>query len=177
MKKGSTLGELLYIISNFEKGRIKPFGIWNQKYKKSFNKSLEIICLLVKLISTDTIISKDEFKCLQDFICQNVGIIFVQETDYENLFDEMRTFNYKLTGYDEIMKLMRDIVYEIQKLLISKPNKYKIKILYLLGAFHNLPKVFLNPKEKTIYNLKIPSIDLQESIQYANSYLLLKNKV
>ena len=51
MKNISAFAELLYIVSNFEKGRVKSSCFWNRKYVKSLESSLEIMGLLIDIIS------------------------------------------------------------------------------------------------------------------------------
>ena len=79
MKYISAVAELLYVISNYEKGRVRSSGIWDRKYVESLNKSLEIKSLLTNLILENREISQDEIHFLQVFIHENKGIIFSGE--------------------------------------------------------------------------------------------------
>ena len=72
---------------------------------------------------------------------------------------------------------MNDIILEIKKLLCTKQKNYKTKISYLLRAFHNLPKVFIDPNNANIFNFGIQPIAQHEAIEYAFSYLSLNDKI
>ncbi len=171
MKKKSAFAELLYVVSNFEKGRVKSSGIWNKKYVKSLESSIEIMTLLTNLISGNKEISQNEIHFLQDFIHKNKGIIFNNEGNIDVIFDDKNDFIPSSNDFEEPIKLMNYIIIEIKNLLRTKSKNYKIKISYLLKAFHNLPKVFLDPKDTRVFNLDIHPIDQQEAVQYAFSYI------
>lgn len=49
MDKNAVLGELLYIVSSFEKGRIRSSGFWKKEYVNSLKESLKIMELLLSL--------------------------------------------------------------------------------------------------------------------------------
>ena len=177
MKNISAFAELLYVVSNFEKGRVKSSGIWRRKYVKSLKNSLEIMALLTNLISANKEISQDEFHFLQKFIHENTGVIFPGEGNINVLFGGKNDFGSLPNAFEDTIKLMNGIISEIKNLLCARNENYKIKISYLLRAFHNLPKVFIDPNEGKVFNLDIQSIPHQEAIQYAFSYLSLKEKI
>ena len=147
MKKNSTLGELLYIVSNYEKGRIKSFGLWHKKYVESLQNSLDIMIILTDLIDRGKNISEDEMLQLQKFIWKNRGTIFPNKINFSPLFMDDNDVSLSSNNYKEVLKLISDIIFEIQTLLEVRTKKYKIKISYLLKALHNLPRVFLNPND------------------------------
>lgn len=177
MKNISAFAELLYVVSNFEKGRVKSSGIWNRKYVQSLKKSLEIMELLTNLISANKEISQEEIRFLQGFIHENNGVIFSGEGNINALFGDKNDFVFLSNDFEDVIKLMKDIILEIKNLLCTKSKNYKTKISYLLRAFHNLPKVFLDPNDAKVFNLDIQPIAQQEAIQYAFSYLSLKDTI
>ena len=59
-------------------------------------------------------------------------------------------------------------------LLDDKEKQYKVKISSLIKAFHNLPKVYLNPTAQTLFNIGIKPISEDEAIDYAESYISKK---
>ena len=177
MKNISALAEMLYVVSNFEKSRVKSSGFWNRKYVKSLEESLEVMTLLTNMIANSEDISKDKISFLQNFIYKNTGIIFSNVLDNNILFEEENDFIFLLNNSQNVIKLMDGIIFEIKSLLCAKSKKYKLKISYLLRAFHNLPKVFILRQSDKLFSFDIQPIDCQEAIQYANSYLSLKEKV
>ena len=177
MKNISAFAELLYVVSNFEKGRVKSSGVWRRKYVNSLKKSLEIMALLTNLISENKEISQDEMRSLQEFIHENKGVIFSGAGNIDALLDDKNDVGFLSNDFEDVIKLMNDILLEIKNLLSIKSKNYKSKIAYLLRAFHNLPKVFLDPNDTTVFNLNIQPIARQEAIQYAGSYLSLKEKI
>jgi len=170
------IAELLYIVSNFEKGRVKSCGVWKRKYVKSLKCSLEIMTLLTNLISSNKEISQDEISCLQRFICENNGIIFSCKGNIDALSDDNNDSKFSPHNFEDVINLMNDIILEIKTLLCAKPKNYKTKISYLLRAFHNLPRVFLDSSGVKVFELDAHSISGQEAIQCAISYLSLKEK-
>lgn len=177
MKNISAFAELLYVVSNFEKGRIKSSGIWKRKYVKALKNSLEIMVLLTHLISTNKEISQDEIRFLQGFIHQNNGVIFSGEGNINALIDNKKEFGFSSHDFENVIKMMNDIILEIQNLLSTKTKKYKTKISYLLKAFHNLPRAFLDPNDATVFNLGFQPISPKDAIEYSCSYLLAMKKI
>lgn len=173
----TVLAELLYVISNFEKGRVKSSGIWKRKYVKSLKNSVEIMSLLTNLISENREISQDEISFLQCFIRENNDVIFLDEENLISLFCEKNNLDFSPNEFEDITRLMNDIIFEIKNLLLTKEKCYKTKISYLLRAFHNLPKVFLDLSDEKVFEHEIQPIAKQEAIEYALSYLSLKEKV
>jgi hypothetical protein len=72
---------------------------------------------------------------------------------------------------------MINIIDEIIELLDSRDKKYKTKISYLLNSLHNLPKVYLNPEAKTLFNIGIQPINSDDAMEYAEFYLKLINNI
>ena len=172
----SAFAEVLYIISTFEKGRVKSSNIWGRKYVESLKKSLEIMSLLVDLISKNAENSQEKMRCLQEFIHENNNI-FPGEGNIEAFFTEPKDFVFSYNNVGVVTTLMNDIILETQNLLCTKERKYKIKISDLLRGFHNLPRVFFDPSVTTVFNLGIQPLTQQEAIQYAFSYLSSKDKI
>jgi hypothetical protein len=75
MDKNAVLGELIYVIANYEKGRVKPKGVWTKRYKKSLQQSMDILKRVTNLL----IIQKKIVYLHEDIIClikANIGTIF-----------------------------------------------------------------------------------------------------
>ena len=172
----SAFAELLYIVSSYEKGRVKTSGLWKRKYVESLKKSLEIMSLITNIISSNKEISHNEMSCLKEFIYKNEGIMFIGISNVEVLFDKKNSIVFSPNDFKNTIVLMKCIIFEIKKLLCTKQKNYKSQISYLLRAFHNLPKVFLVSNYSSIFNLEIQPIDEKVAFEYANSYLIHINK-
>ena len=177
MKNISAIAELLYVVSVFEKGRLKSSVIWKRKYVRSLKKSLEVMTLLTDLLSRNKEISQEEIDFLQEFLYENNGVIFPGRGNINAFWGNENDFRFLSNDFEDIIKLMNGIMLEIKNLLCIKNKNYKIKIWYLLSAFHNLPRVFLDPKEAKVFNLDIQPITCQEAVQYAFLYLSTKETI
>ena len=80
MDKFPVLGELLYIISNYEKGRVKATGIWGPRYKKSLQESLEMMSKIIELLAEDEDVSHEEMRPIMEFCRRKINIIFPANT-------------------------------------------------------------------------------------------------
>ena len=166
--------ELLYLISNFEKGRVKSSGIWGRKYVNSFKKSLDIMSLLLNLMSRTRKITQDDIHILKHFMQKNDGVIFNCDYKESSLVFDNNDLDYTSKEYRNVINMMNEIIFEINNLLCTRPTNYKLKISYLLRALHNLPRVFLNPNYSKI---SISPIAPSEALEAANSYLRLKENI
>lgn len=177
MDKNAVLGELLYIISNYEKGRIKTTGIWRKQYKNSLKKSLEIMQLLVYFLKTNKNITIEEMQPIFDYYKQNTYKIFPQSTIVFDDYISNETNIFLNTVYKEknaslrVVEYMESILKKCDTLLVDKDRQYKMKVSSLIKAFHNLPKVYLDPTVKTLCNIGIQPISEDEAIDYAESYI------
>ena len=91
--------ELLYLISNFEKGRVTSSGIWGRKYVNSFKKSLDIMSLLLNLMSRTRNITQDDIHILKHFMQKNDGVIFNCDYKESSLVFDNNDLDYK--GFSE----------------------------------------------------------------------------
>jgi len=66
---------------------------------------------------------------------------------------------------------MEDIIEQCEVLLSRKKRGYKLKLSYLLKAFHNLPKVFIDPTEKTLFNIGVQPVNCDDALSYAKLYI------
>ena len=129
MKKISAFAELLYVVSNFEKGRVKSSGAWRRKYVNSLKKSLEIMALLTNLISENKEISQDQMHSLQEFIHENKGVIFSGEGNINALLnDKNDTFSWSVicarAGYIQAESIIAAII--LKKMITSFMKDYVI---------------------------------------------------
>ena len=176
MDKLPALGELLYIISNYEKGRIKTTGIWGIKYKKSLLESLEIMSKIIELLAGDKDVSHEEMMPIMQFCRKNINIIFSTKTlDITNensmICLAASKDQCKMSSKSEVIFCMREITNRCFDLIANKEKGYKLQIFYLLMAFHNLPKVYLDVKAETLCNIGVCPISEEEAIKYAKSYI------
>lgn len=177
MKKSIVLGEILYIISSYEKGRVKSTGIWSSKYYRTLKESLKMMNYILVLMKNSNDITMQELIPIIKFYEKNVHVIFplcnlnlvryVERTEKPILVKEELHSEKKR----EIILFMEKIVEKCSLLLVSKEKNYKQKIACLLRALHNLPKVFLDTNEETFFSIGIPPIEDDEALQYALSYI------
>ena len=177
MDKNAVLGELLYIISNYEKGRIKTTGIWSKQYKNSLKKSIEIMQLLIYFLKTNENITVEEMQPIFDYYKQNIHKIFPQSAIALEDYISNDTNIFLNTVYKEenvslrVVEYMESILKRCDTLLVDKEENYKVEISLLIKAFHNLPKVYLNPTAQTLCNIGIHPISENEAIDYVQSYI------
>ena len=175
--KEAVLGELLYVISNYEKGRIKTRAVWNKSYKNSLRKSIEIMQKATSFMKDNRDITVEEMQPILEFYKKNSLVIFPDSTEiiYEQVTNINDVVFCEQDGKEklnlEIIEYMETILERCNKALISREKHYKYKISCLLKAFHNLPKVFLNPATQTLGNIGIQPISEKEAIDYAKSYI------
>lgn len=177
MDKDAVLGELLYIISNYEKSRIPVSKFWKKIYIKSLRESIEIMELLLLLIEKEGDISVKEMVPFFDYYkrskCPQFRLIGV---DLKELMQD--TSRILLVGnatHSEIniviINFMKKIIIECNFLIKNKERGYKLKIYYLLAAFHNLPRAFIDTTKETLFNNGTRPISSEEAIEYSLSYI------
>lgn len=76
-----------------------------------------------------------------------------------------------LSFYNEVNQLMKYIVEQLKKSIIKLNRKDKQNIWYLIQALHNLPKVYLNPMPKSIFNHYTPPIKIEIALKCAHDYI------
>lgn len=181
MEKNAVLGELLYIGLVFEKGRCKSKGIWKRVYIQSLKKHIQLLkevaecmqkplCMVddnlllsrvLQEIHADEILRKYypfcESKCGSD--CSASMITYCQD---EKIY-------IKIT--DLTIKLFDDIILELDKGF----KRDKEKIIRMIFAAHNLPRVYLNEDEKTLFLLRQHAISPEDAFMY--SKLSMDNKL
>ena len=168
----AVFGELLYIISNYEKGRIKSRGFWSRKYIASLNESLYYISIILQLMITPPPFQQATLLSIKKFCEQNELTIFPRGdlTLLDDIENATRTDDLR-DEYVDIVCKMRNIVDECIVLLREKRKGYKGQIAFLIKSFHNLPRVFLDPSKRTIYNINAKPIHVHDAILYASSYI------
>lgn len=172
MKNYQIFSLIAYMISNYEKGRIKSTSFWSKKYIASLDESIKILILLVDLISNNKDVSNDNISKLQNYIDNNYATVFNNKlilVDYIKPNDN----TFVVDDYTQIIDLMYTILYKIKTLLYCRPNKYKFVISYLLKSFHNLPRVFFPQDTRVFLGIHISSISPSDALLYANSYFKL----
>ena len=182
MNNNAALGEILYIISNYYKGKIDSSKlIWGKEYRSSLGEALDIMNLIVCNIGADSQMKKNEIDSLYNFIIKNIGTVFIKpKVNLEDipciLLDG--TENEILTKKQlQIQNIMSDILHECKELLFYKKRNYKKKIKYLLMALHNLPMVYVKPQKNRIFGVNIFEVRDDEALSYAESYSESKNSL
>lgn len=168
----AVLGELLYIISNYEKGRIKSRGLWNIKYMNSLNESLSCMSIILKIIEKPNEDHSAKLFYIKEFCKKNEFVIF--PTGDLHLLDHIAKTSHEEDLDDEdvnIVYIMKRIIDECIILLQTKSKGYKLRLATLLKSFHNLPRVFLNRSPKKIYNINTKPITTRDALLYASSYI------
>ena len=182
MNNNAALGEILYIISNYYKGKIDSSKlIWGKKYRNSLRDALDIMNLIVCNIGADIQMKKNEIDELYNFIIKNIGTIFIKpKVNLEDipciLLDG--TENEILTKKQlQIQNIMSDILYECKELLFNRNRNYKKKIKSLLMVLHNLPMVYVNSQKNRIFDVNLFEVSDDEALSYAESYLESNNSL
>ena len=173
----ATLIEILYIISNYEKGRFDTVKRWNSKYIKSIRESMQIMKYIMEMLYNKQYITTKDFLPIIQFYEKNIDVIF-PDSKYDIkklLVDETVFFSLDFDCgqqvSNEIIELMLNIIEECIYYLENKPQKGKIKISYLLKAFHNLPRAFMKPVSQTLFNLNTLPLAPDEALMYAKLYI------
>lgn len=172
MKIYAILGELLYIISNYEKGRIKTYGFWSKKYTISLNESLYCMSIILYLMKNPMNIQQPNLLSIKEFCKKNEFVIFPPGdiTRLDDIVEELQTDIITEEASNIIYK-MSSIIDECILLLREKRTGYKNQLSCLIKAFHNLPRVFLDRSTLTVYNINAKSIQPQDALLYASSYI------
>ena len=168
------LGELLYIISNYEKGRMKTYGFWSKKYTISLNESLYCMSIILCLMRNPMDVQQPKLLSIKEFCKKNEFVIFPQgdTTRLDDIANESQTDIIAEEDANIIHK-MSSIIDECILLLREKSTGYKKRLSCLIKAFHNLPRVFLDCSKQTVYNINAKSIRTQDALFYASSYINL----
>jgi hypothetical protein len=168
----AVLGELLYIISNYEKGRIRTRGFWTRKYTVSLNESLYCMSIILQLMRTPTNIPQSKLLSIKEFCKKNEFVVFPRGdlTRLDDIVNVLQIDNLSDEN-DCIICKMNSIVNECIMLLKGKSKGYKDRLSCLIKAFHNLPRVFLDCSKQTVYNINAKSIQAQDALLYASSYI------
>lgn len=183
MDKNAVLGEILFIISMYEKGRVKKASqFWSRKYIKSIYDSIIIMKTLICLIEKDQDVSFGEMLPVLKFVNNNVGKIFSERIDTSAIYSDraravLEYDNTKSRDDKELIALMNKILIECEKILENRSSNYKQQIIYLLMAFHNLPKAYLDPSKTTFFNIGIRGISKSNAIADAYAYIEIMNKL
>lgn len=165
MEKYTLFGEILYLISNYEKGRCNPVKLWNSMYKKSLFASLTFMNRIVDSVFIETYVppeelykilleAKDKIHCDKDLLIKwtQIGSIPI--------------FSNATVPYPDINQLMSKILLQSIAYLKKTNRHNKKEIWYLLHAFHNLPKVYFNGEISDLGNKLIP-ISPETALEYA----------
>ena len=169
----SSLCELLYIISNYEKSTIGKLHWWSFKKKKRLKKSFEIILQTVSYLESadkdllrnkvyeDIILYVQKYRLIDD--AANVIKSYFEMHDLQSslLDDNSKVIVYRMTDVLEKMKHL---------ILPHIKTAQKKEIFIYLHALHNLPKALITKSKDTIIYGVVP-ISANEAIEYADYWL------
>ncbi len=138
-----TIGELLYVLGNYEKGRFSTVKFTTCSEKKRLRESLNIMSLMVDFLDDGR---TEHFDLMDEFVKKNHGTIF--SISFDDFLHSQSTCNDQ-ESHPEAVQLMRTIIGQINDLNNKKIvfKQDRIAISYLLRAFHNLPKVYIKSEE------------------------------
>lgn len=174
--KNAVIGELLYVISNYEKGRITTSKIWTRKYMESLEHSLEVMRILLLLLETDCSLTSEEMYPVFHYLRENCHKFWSGDGQTIDIINCPSNITFWATNdvnqdYRVVIDMMKKINTQCVFLVRQNGRNRKKQLYFLLHALHNLPKVFLNPQEQTLFNLGIHPISTENAIQYAKSYI------
>lgn len=148
----------LYILSNYEKGKLRTSRPISIREKRRLKTSVEIMSMILSELEC-----KDcQTEQINIFIDRHRGVIFPIDCNhcetllYTNYSDKQK----------EILKLMDSLLYSMG-LILSEfwiGKKKMQELFYLLHAFHNLPKAFFNRSSKLF-------MSCDDVLKYANEWL------
>lgn len=166
------LGETLYRLSVYEKGRCDSSKIrWTKKYVTQLVNSINFMGEMIQSLSDENITSHD-YEIVRKSV-ENKEMFCFNET----LLNQWQENNYalssinNLSSYKEVNQLMSYIIEQLKQTIISLNKKNKRNIWYLLQALHNLPKVYLNPQQESMFNYPSSSITVDVALGCALTYL------
>ena len=168
------INEILYIISTYEKGKIRCEKPWKRKDRKLFLESLHIMELIVDFLSSpkkQESTAKELF--ILDFIDKKTNTIFPESETLNNLKSNLHMLNFSrkdiVSEQDKVIELMQIIIKRCK-------NEKKTKTVFcLLMAFHNLPRVFFKSNPTPLFKCCVPSLASEEALKLAQIWL--KNSV
>lgn len=143
MDKKCLIGEVLFIICNYDKGKTQK-NIWSKKfYKKLMTDIYFCRNFLEILLGLPVDINYILFHFVE---LENEKLgrgIFTKE--YEKIESTLKEGNISLSDEEaELCSIMLNEILKIELLLIEKPENHKIIINNSFKSIHNIPKVFIN---------------------------------
>lgn len=166
------LGEALYRLSVYEKGRCNPSKIWwTKKYVTQLVNSINFMGEMIQSLSDENITPYD-YEIVRKIIESKKMLCF-----NEALLNQLKENNYdlssidNLSSYKEVNQLMSNIIEQLKQTIKLLNKKNKQKIWYLLQALHNLPRVYLSPRQESMFNYPSSSITFDVALECAQNYL------
>lgn len=170
----SILGELLYVISNYEKAAICSLHWWKRKRIKRTKNSLRIMTDIVNYLdSYPKMNSNNELH--SKIICyfEEQGQIIVSNEAFEKI-----KYNLKNNDFNSVRQTNNQNIENQMKYIIQRLNnvqhwefrkKAKNEMSAYLYAFHNLPKALISNTHDTI--LGVTPVFENEAIEYSIYWL------
>lgn len=172
MDKQFFLGEALYRLSVYEKGRCTPGKLWwKKKYVTQLVNSIGFMSEMIQSLSDENITSRD-YEMVKKIV-ENKELFYFNET----LLNQLKENNYSLSSihnlssYKEVNQLMSSIIEQLNYTVKSLNKKNKQKIWYLLQALHNLPKVYLRSQQELMLDYPSSPISCAIALECAQNYL------
>lgn len=173
------MAELLYTISNYEKGRIQVKKVWSKRYINSLKESIHIMKCIVAMMKRSDAMETIDIKILVDYVNKNEELIFSVGLGEKLLTTYETGVSFQYTSDDkkqEILQLMESILILCNKLLNQHKKDYKIKISYLLMALHNIPRMFFSNDKDTWLNIRISPLTFDEVRMCVHNYIELSGE-
>jgi len=170
------LGEALYRLSVYEKGRCNPGKIrWTKEYVTQLVNSIELMSEIVQSLSDEDITFHD-YETIRKSV-ESRDISYFNEA----LLKQWQESNYSLSSihdlspYKEVNQLMNNIIEQLKQTMESLKKSFnkknKEKIWFLLQAFHNLPKVYLSTQQESVFKYQSFPITVYVALECAQIYL------
>jgi len=134
-------GEFVYILSNYEKGRIPTAILWSRVYLNSVQESVDIMKYFTELMIRGDAVKKSELERIADFINNNEGKIFIRSLNDIPISIDIPTIGDKAIS---ILNLIYELLTGVQNALTSRKRGYKKQVACLLRKLHNLPRYFVS---------------------------------
>lgn len=169
--KQQFLGEVLYRLTVYEKGRVYSKKWWSRKHVTSLMNSITLMNEVIQSLSEENITNHD-YKLVEKIVENRELFLFD-----EKLLNRWRDNHYALSSIDnlsifqDVNQLMNNIVVELKDTIKIQNKENKLKIWYLLQGFHNLPKVYFNPEKESILGNHHPPILCDVALECAQRYL------
>lgn len=171
MDRNLILGELLYIIANYEKCRCTSSGFWSAKYIKSLRESVVVMEAITRLMEQDQSISENDLLPIIEFVGKEM-IHLPEGPDFDSMMQSLSDLCADSATWNdnqrELFELIKKVILECETLLLHRKRGYKERIRQLLQVLHNFPCVFLS-NNVSFFKIPIRLMSFESAIEMANT--------